>query len=108
MKLLVKTRGPYSLMDPYTSQVIRKNGWTVVQLTVFVETQRGYQIDTVAELNDAATDEEWLKYVAESKGDLELAKAAFLSTYGVKIAVDADVVEQPTEDERPRRRRREA
>lgn len=81
MKLLVKTRGPYSLVDPYTHQMIRKNGWTVVTMTPFVEQQRGYQIETVAELPNAASDAEWLEYVEGSKGDLELAKASYLSKF---------------------------
>lgn len=110
MKLLVKTRGPYSLVDPYSLQMIRKNGWTVVSLTPFIEQQRGYQIETVAELPNAATDDEWLEYVKASDGDLDLAKASYMSKFEGKSDEPAAPVSPATEAppaKRPYNRRKD-
>lgn len=90
MKLLVKTRGQYSLMDPYEGQDIRMDGYTVVRITPFIEQQRAFQIETVAELPDSATDAEWLEYVAASGGNLDLAKASYLASFETAPAEPAE------------------
>jgi hypothetical protein len=81
MKILVETMGEFQLLDPETGTLIRSVGYTVATATGFTQV-RAEQLNVVSKLTDEATDEEWLKYVAESDGDGELAMASFLSSYG--------------------------
>lgn len=62
---------------------MRHEGYTVVRCTDFVSYRISLgQVTIVAELNDEATDMEWLKYLASSDNDLDLARESFLSTFG--------------------------
>lgn len=82
--LLVETDGAFQLIDhDRRNPTIRHSGYTVVHRTDFVSYRVSLsQLRIVAELNDEATDQEWLKYYADSDFDLELARDSFLSTYG--------------------------
>jgi hypothetical protein len=80
--LLVETLGRFMLLDPNNLVEIRSKGYTVVPFTNFVDAMRGDRLTVIAELKDTATDAEWRNYVTESDGDLELAKASFLSSFG--------------------------
>lgn len=86
MKLLVQTRGEFQLLDMEGAApvVIRYAGCTVVAPTNFVKAQIAEErLDLVGKVNDEATDEEWLKYVEDSGGDVELATSSFLSNFEI-------------------------
>ena len=87
MKQLVETIGDIMLMDVVTGAVIRSAGATVVQPSTFTQERLATDLKIIASVNDEATDAEWLKYVAETDGDGELALASFLSAYPVESAV---------------------
>lgn len=80
--LLVATAGNFQLIDTVSQKLIRHEGLTVAPKTDFLDLFID-RIDVISELSDEATDAEWLKYVAESEGDLDLARDSFLSSYGV-------------------------
>ncbi len=88
MKLVVETNGAYQLADvEVPNGVIRHEGYTVVDPTGFVNRVTGFgQLSVKGQVNDEATDEEWLTYVSESKGDLQLALEAFQSAYPLEVA----------------------
>jgi hypothetical protein len=91
--LLVETDGAFQLIDQdRRNPTIRHEGYTVVHRTDFVSYRVAIgQLGIVAELNDEATDEEWMKYYADSDFDLELARDSFLSTYGKKASAPRPV-----------------
>jgi hypothetical protein len=91
--LLVETDGAFQLIDQdRRNPTIRHEGYTVVHRTDFVAYRISLsQLRIIAELNDDATDQEWLKYYADSDFDLELARDAFLSTYGKKASAPPPV-----------------
>lgn len=87
-KILVETVGSFQLVDHDRSNpVMRHEGYTVVQCTDFVTYRISLgQVTIVAELKDEATDAEWLRYLESSDNDLDLAREAFLSTFGKSAA----------------------
>lgn len=86
--LLVETVGAYQLVDhDRRNPVMRHEGYTVTHRTDFVSYRISLgQLRIIAELTSEATDAEWLKYVSESDGDLNLARDSFLSSFGMKAA----------------------
>lgn len=99
MKILVATTGNFQLLDPEAGQLIRHEGYTLVSTSNFVKLHQTLEhIELIGQTNDDATDEEWLKYVAESDGDLELATPAFLSSFEYKAPVkEGEPAPEPTE-----------
>jgi hypothetical protein len=84
MKLLVQTTGQFQLQDDVSRQLIRASGYTLVVKTSFVEWRTACgQLKIVAQVGDAATDDEWSAYVKECKGDLTLAVASFKSAFPI-------------------------
>lgn len=82
--LLVETTGPHQLVTNRSRLVIRSRGYTVVPRSADIDVwQVQRKLRLVAEVNDQATDKEWLEYVRASDGDLALAKEAFVSAYPV-------------------------
>ena len=84
MKLLIETTGAFQLMDPNNGSVVRHEGYTVVEVTPFIQERLTGNLLTIAQLSDEATDKEWLAYLAESAGDVDLAVEAFKSEFGLK------------------------
>ena len=84
MKALVETIGDIMLMDVMSGAIIPENRPAVVLHGSFVQHQISLnQLRIIAtDLSDEATDEEWAKWFAESKGDTALAVDSFLSKFG--------------------------
>ena len=101
MKSLVETTGEFQLLLG-DGRLIRSQGYTVVERSEFVHARTVLgQVRTVGEVNDDATDEEWLKFVSESDGDLELALASFVSSFpttGSKGAAPRKAAAEPVQN----------
>lgn len=84
MKLLLETTGDFMLVDPQTNSEIAWNRPSVCAMSGFIQMRMAAgQLKVIAnDLDDSATDDEFVKFVAESKGDLELAKDSFISAFG--------------------------
>ncbi len=104
MKYLVETTGDFMLIDPDGTQ-IRHDGYSVVKHSPFIQERVvAGQIRTVAEVNDEATDTDWLDYVKDSDGDLDLALASFVSTYPTEgKKKKEEPVEAPSESSQTKR-----
>lgn len=82
MKMLVETKGPFQLMDNQVGVLIRHDRPTVTSPSNFLSDRVSRdQVRVIAELGDGATDEEWVKYLAESEGNLDLAVESFKSAF---------------------------
>lgn len=83
MKLLVRTTGPHMYLDIANGQEINAFRPSVVERTVFTQTLLAAgKIDlNSANLKDEATDEEFVKYLKDSDGDVDLAVSAFLKAF---------------------------
>ena len=78
---LVETTGSFQLMGP--TYLIRFEGYTVVPNDSFVSSEISRErVRLIASLHEDATDEEWLNYLKDSDGNLELAVASFLARFG--------------------------
>ncbi|MDH7796426.1 MULTISPECIES: hypothetical protein [unclassified Beijerinckia] len=83
--ILVETAGNFQLMDPMTGAVIRHEGYTCVPNSSFIGQRIALnQAHVVAEVNNDATDADWRDTVEQSKGDIELAIAAFVAEFPVQ------------------------
>lgn len=100
MKLLVETSGKFQLFVPGDGQFAHANRPSVVVPSHFFDQHvaRG-RLKLLHQLKDEATDAEFFAHLKESKGNVELAVAAFLSTYSLD-AVPAPASE-PTQDAKP-------
>lgn len=87
MKILVETSGPFQLMNSAQEELIRSEGLTVVHKSQFWgEHLSEGRVLIRAQVNDEATDAEWLDTLRESDGDEELALASFLDRFPVTAA----------------------
>jgi hypothetical protein len=85
MRLLVETNGDFQLQDDQNGKLIRAVGYTLVEKTSFVEWRCGLgHLKIIGQTGDAATDAEWLAYVAECKTDMTLAVASFTANFPVE------------------------
>lgn len=91
IKILAETKGSFQLVDlTYKGQLIRAQRPCVVENSNFVQDRIGRnQIRVISELKDEATDAEFVAYLTESKGDMDLAVDSFLSEFG-KEAVEKE------------------
>jgi hypothetical protein len=84
MKNILETTGSFQIVDADTGTLVRFEGYTVAPPSNFSQSRIALgQLSVKGQVNDDATDEEWLKYVAESDGNLDLALEAFVSAYPV-------------------------
>lgn len=89
IKLLAETKGAFQLNDMahHAGQRIRSHRPGVVENTHFIQDRIGRgQIHVIAELKDTATDADFVGYVKESEGDMQLAIDAFLAEFGTEVA----------------------
>lgn len=92
MKLLVETSGAFSLNDSMDSQYVDMNRPCVVLRSHFMNRHIGKgAVIVLSQLSDAATDEAFLDCWSQSKGDKDLAVAAFAAEFPVagKVAPSA-------------------
>lgn len=83
MKILCETKGQFMLTDH--GQTVEADRPGVVVNTAFIANRVAVnQVAILGELTDAATDDEFLKYFKESKGDQALAVESFLAAFGVE------------------------
>lgn len=81
-KILVETTGDFQFLDLTSGELVRHEGYTVVDQGGMVpERIANGDLRIVAEVSDEATDAEWLDTVKQSDGDLDLAVASFKSEY---------------------------
>ncbi|MER8983964.1 hypothetical protein [Mesorhizobium sp. M0843] len=85
-KLLAETKGSFQLHDlAHMGQRLRANRPGVVENTFFIQDRIGRgQIRVIAELKPEASDDDFIGYVKESEGDMQLAIDAFLSEFGAE------------------------
>lgn len=87
MKLLVYTTGSFQLMNSAQEELVRAEGLTVVHKSQFwAEHIASGQVLVEAQVNDEASDAEWLETLRESDGKQELALASFLDRFPVTAA----------------------
>ena len=80
MKLIVKTKGSFSLIDSRHGQEIPKLRPVVVVHTAKVaDFIKRKQLEKVCEVPDAATDAELVEYLKSAEGDVDLAISAYIS-----------------------------
>jgi hypothetical protein len=83
-KILVETTGDFMLMDGTTGCDIEAHRPTVVTQSGFTHVRIAIsQLRVLAKLKPEATDVELQKYIAEAKGDMELAVESFKSKFEI-------------------------
>lgn len=82
MKVIAQTTTEIMLLDPVTREIISCDRPYVVTYTPFFEARTGKgEIRILTNgLPDGAIDEEFVNFLKDSDGDVELAVAAFVST----------------------------
>lgn len=90
IKLLAETKGSFQLHDlAHRGQMIRAHRPCVIENSQFIQARTSAgQIRIIAELKAEATDEDFVQYWKEAKGDAQFAIDAFLAEFG-KEAVEA-------------------
>lgn len=93
-KFLAETKGSFQLVDFHNSQsVLQAHRPSVIVMSTFFQGQMAHdKIKLLGEVNDEATDEEFVKYWTESE-DAALAVESFLASFAI---------EQPTEKAAPK------
>ncbi|PZP71773.1 hypothetical protein [Methylorubrum populi] len=87
MKILVSTTGSFQLMNSAQEELVRADGLTVVQKSLFWgEHIAEGRVTIEGQVNDEASDAEWLETLRESDGNQDLALASFLDRYPVTAA----------------------
>ncbi|RWM90005.1 MAG: hypothetical protein EOR84_22615 [Mesorhizobium sp.] len=90
IKLLAETKGSFQLHDlAHKGQRIHARRPSVVDNSHFIQDRIGRaQVRIIAELKPEATDADFVGYMKESDGDMQLAIDAFLAEFGKEV-VDA-------------------
>jgi len=92
MKILVETTGDFQLVHSELHELVRAQGYSVIEKSQWANARVGIgQLLVKAQLNDEATDEEWLETVRETDGDMELAVASFTD----RFPADAESAKRP-------------
>ncbi len=74
MKILVSTTGAFQLVHSEQHELVRAHGDTVIEKSQWAQEKVSIgQLLVSAQLNDEASDAEWLKTLEESDGDRNLA-----------------------------------
>lgn len=82
MKLLVETTGDFQLVHSELHEQVRAQGFSVIHSSQWANSRVSIgQLLTKAQLNDEATDAEWLETLQESDYDVELALASFVDRF---------------------------
>jgi hypothetical protein len=97
MKVLVETTGDFMLMDTTGGQYVAPDRPSVVTNTSFIGGRVIQEFLTIlGKVTDDATDEQFLEYFVESKGDSNLAVESFLSKFGIEAVTAKAKPEQKT------------
>lgn len=82
MKAILKPIGDFMLIDPQTHEVLWPNRGSVMVWTEFLAARTGSgQIEVLASnLDDTASDDEFLAFVVASNGNQDLAVASYISS----------------------------
>lgn len=87
MKILVSTTGSFQLMNSAQEELVRSEGLTVVTKSRYWSEYISLgSVEVHGQVNDEATDAEWLETLRESDGNQDLALASFLDRYPVDTA----------------------
>ncbi len=103
MKILVETTGNFQLVHSELHELVRATGFSVIHSSQWANGRVGIgQLLVKAQLNDEASDEEWLETVRESRDkdgklNLELAVASFIDRY----PADAESANKPEPAPKP-------
>lgn len=86
MKVLVETTGNFQLVHSELHELVRARGLTLIEKSQWAHGRIGIgQLLTRGEVNDEATDAEWLETLDEADGDQDLALASFLDRYPLDV-----------------------
>lgn len=110
MRLVVETTGDFQVLHAEQRELARAQGYSVVEKAQFWHERISIgQVIVKGQVNDEATDAEWLETVRESDGNLDLALASFLDRYPVDeasakkpepAAVVPSTVQRPVNDKK--------
>lgn len=101
MKQIVETTGDFELYVPAPEQHCLSDRPSVVVTSNFISQHAAAgRLRLIAQVNDDATDLEFAKYVKESKGDIELAVASFVSAF--PVLAEGEVAPAPKPPKAPR------
>ena len=91
--ILVRTLGPWTLTNG--NSLISATRPTVTHHSEFLSMRiSAKQLRVVSDLKPTATDEEFVKYLEESEGNIKLAIDSFLSKYAADAVDEDDSAEQ--------------
>lgn len=89
MKQIVQTTGDFQLYLPYPEHYAHAHRPSVVATSTFFEQHAAAgRIQVLGQVSDEATDEELVKYLEESKGDVELAVASFIAAFSLPVEAE--------------------
>lgn len=103
MKLIVQPNGPHQVYAFTPEQHAHPGRPSVVRVSAFMDQHLARKsLILLGQVNDEATDAELVKYLAEAKGDTELALEAFRSAFPVNPQAEAEA--ETTQPKRGRKR----
>jgi hypothetical protein len=99
MKALVETTAPILIMDSLTGDVVEWNRPSVVTWSSFLEGRAGARQIRVLNphLKDETSDADFVQYLKDSDGKMDLAVASFLAEFAVVEQVGAKTAATPVE-----------
>lgn len=109
--MLVETSGPFQLSDMGSKNpLISSRNPTVVEATNFVQHRISLgQIKILGKVREGATNEDFMKCLADCDGDCALATASYLSECGLEeVATDASEAETKAEKRARKKAERKA
>ena len=94
MKLILETTGPFQLVGeghrvPFNRPAVLPTSHFVQQYTATAA------LRVLAQVNDDATDQEFVTYLESSEGDQELAVSSFAAAFPVEGAEDPPAPKKP-------------
>lgn len=102
MKQIVETTGEFQLYLPAPGFFAQAHRPSVVHISAFFEQHAAAgRIKILGHVNDDATDEELVRYLEGSKGDEELAIAAFISEFPAEVTGKAPKQEPEPNPNKP-------
>ena len=104
MKQIIETTGSFQLYLPAPGFFAQAHRPSVVHIAAFFEQHAAAgRIRVLGQVNDDATDEEFVKYVEDPKGDMDLAVAAFISAFPAEPAKKPPVLKpEPNPNKAPK------
>lgn len=103
MKLIVETTGEFQLYLPGVELHAHAHRPSVVQSCWFFEQHIGAgRLRVLGQVNDDASDDELVKYLAEAEGDQPLAIDSFISTFPFEKEPESEPKPKPKPTPKPK------